>query len=69
LKHPKNVRAFRQGLGDAGYDHAAIRMAAKDNVRRFLATHDTDNVLDVGAEINGVAHQMGALAEPGQGRR
>src|SRR6516162_10237563 len=44
-------------------------MAALDNVRQFLATDDADDVLDVRAEINRAAHQVGTFAEAGKCRR
>src|SRR6516164_5210021 len=44
-------------------------MAAQDHVRQFLATDDADDVLDVRAEIDRAAHQVGAFAESGQSRR
>src|SRR5262245_26195922 len=44
-------------------------MAAQDHVRQFLAMDDADDVLDVRAEIDRGAHQVGAFAESGQSRR
>src|SRR5215471_14475181 len=44
-------------------------MAAQDHVRQFLAMDDADDVLDVRAEIDRAAHQMGAFAKSGQSRR
>src|SRR6516165_3128143 len=44
-------------------------MAAQDNVRQILATDDADDVLDVRAEINRAAHQVGTFAEAGECRR
>jgi hypothetical protein len=39
-------------------------MAAQDNVRQFLATDDADDVLDVRAEIDRAAHQVGTFPRP-----
>src|SRR5262249_17382025 len=44
-------------------------MAAQDHVRQFLAMDNADDVLDVRAEIDRAAHQMGAFAKSSQGRR
>ena len=61
--------ARARAVGDAGRDHAAIGMADQIDVAQVLEFQHAEDIGDVGLEIDVGPRQMGALAEPGIGRR
>ena len=50
-------------LGDTRYGHATIGMAAEHDVRKVLATDETQHLVNVSIERDGRANEMGPLAK------
>jgi len=61
--------AARHPVGRPGRHHAAIGMAEQGNVLQILDLDHRGDVLDMGRQVDSGVRQMGALAQPGVGRR
>jgi hypothetical protein len=65
----KRLDVVGGAICNAGDDHAAIGVAREHNVAQALVVKHAEHVRHVRREIDRAAHQMRALALPGQRRR
>jgi len=59
---------LRHRVGDRSDHHAAIGMAEQHHIRKVFIADDVEDVGDMGAQVDGSALKMRALALPGQRR-
>src|ERR1700677_773780 len=64
----QGINPGRNNIGDAGNDHAAIRVPDQDDVTKTFPVREIDDVVDMRLQRYGVAVEVRALSESRQRR-